>query len=406
MDITTRPIVGEETVAFREAILAGFGKDLDDESFPPEWFDDLVPLDRTVAAFDGDRIVGTLGTFPLNVTVPGGASIAMAGTTIVTVAATHRRRGVLTAMMRDHLEDARRREEPLAGLWASESVIYGRYGFGVATENDAIEIDQSRVSVVGDAGSVRQVTTEDAIELLPEIYERERAWRPGMLSRTEVWWKHHFEDPSAGRRGFSALRCVVHETDGRPDGYAVYRQKPNWETGFPDGEISIRELIAPTTTGHTGLWQYLTTIDLFPQIEYWNLPIDDPLTWKVPDHRRVRRKRWDALYLRILNVARALEARTYAADGTVRFTVDDPFFPDEGGSFELAVVDGNATCRRIGDMAPDVSLGAADLASLYLGGSNAVAMGLAGRIRGAAEPIRTVGRMFRGDVSPWCEEVF
>ena len=406
MDITTRPITGDETVAFREAIFAGFGEDFDDGSFPPAWFEDLVPLDRTVAAFDGDLIVGTLGAFPFAVTVPGGASIPMSGTTIVTVAATHRRRGVLTAMMRDHLEDGRRRGEPLVGLWASESVIYGRYGFGVATENDAIEIDQNRISIEGDSGSVRLVTTEEAITLFPAIYEVERSRRPGMLSRSELWWKHHFDDPKANRDGFSSLRCVLHESEGVPDGYAIYRQKSNWASGFPDGKISIRELIAPSATAHTGLWRYLTTIDLFPQIEYWNLPVDDPLAWKVPDHRRIKRKRWDALYLRILDVVQALEGRTYAVDGVVRLAVDDPSLPDVGGSFELAVAGGVGSCRRVDDAVTDLSLGGTDLASLYLGGTSTSAMAQAGRIRGAEESILLLGRMLRGDVAPWCEEVF
>lgn len=406
MNITTRPITADETVAFREAIFAGFGEDLDDGSFSPAWFDDLVPLDRTVAAFDGNQIVGTLGAFPFDVTILGGVSITMAGTTIVTVAATHRRRGVLTAMMRDHLEDGRRRGEPLAGLWASESVIYGRYGFGVATENNAIEIDQNRISIDGDSGSVRLVTSEEAIKLFPAVYEVERPRRPGMLSRSELWWKHRFDDPKANRDGFSSLRCVLHETDGVPDGYAVYRQKSNWETGFPDGKISIRELIAPSATAHTGLWRFLTSIDLFPQIEYWNLPVDDPLAWKVPDHRRIKRKRWDALYLRVLDVVQALEARTYAADGIVRFTVDDPSFPDEGGTFELAVIEGIGSCRRIGNATADLTLGTTALASLYLGGNSASSMAQAGRIQGAEESIVLFGRMFRGDVAPWCEEVF
>jgi predicted acetyltransferase len=199
---------------------------------------------------------------------------------------------------------------------------------------------------------------------------------------------------------------VVHETAGASDGYAIYRQKPNWEAGFPDGKISVRELIAPSTTAHTGLWRYLTTIDLFPQIEYWNLAIDDPLVWKVPDHRRIKRKRWDALYLRILDVVQALEARSYATDGIVRFDVDDPFLPDEGGRFELAVVDGVGTCRRIKGVKVDLSLATTDLASLYLGGNSALALAQAGRIRGDGATIVRLGRMFRGDVAPWCEEVF
>jgi predicted acetyltransferase len=309
-------------------------------------------------------------------------------------------------MMRDHLEDVRRRGEPLAGLWASESLIYGRYGFGVATENHAIEMDQSRVSIEGEGGSVRHVTTEEAIEVFPSVYGTERARRPGMLSRSALWWKHRFDDPKADRGGFSSLRCVLHETDGVPDGYAIYRQKSNWETGFPDGKILVRELIAPSGTAHTGLWRYLTTIDLFPQIDYWNLPVDDPLVWKVPDHRRIKRKRWDALYLRILDVVQALEARSYASDGIVRFDVDDPFFPAEGGRFELAVVGGVGSCRRVADAKAEVSLGVAELASLYLGGNSALVLAQAGRLRGAKEAMVLLDRMFRGDVAPWCEEVF
>lgn len=406
MEITTRPITEDETVRFREAIMAGFGEDLDDEDFPPAWLDDLIPLDRTSAAFDGDRIVGTLAGLPLQVTVAGGAQVPMTGTTVVTVAATHRRRGVLTAMMRDHLEDVRTRGEALAGLWASESLIYGRFGFGVASENDGIEFDRQRVSVEGDAGTVRLVASDEARVLFPPIYDDERLQRPGMQSRSEKWWEHLFDDPSSRRRGFSALRFALHETEGRADGYALYRQKSDWETGFPNGKVGIRELVAPSTAAHTGLWRYLTSIDLFPHVVYWNLPVDDPLLWKVPDHRRIERKRWDALYLRILDVVEALEFRTYGADGSITVAVDDAFLPDVGGSFELAVTDGAGACRRIEDQATDVSLNTADLASLYLGGRGAVAMARAGRVRGAADAVTLLGRMFRGDIEPWCAEMF
>jgi len=386
--------------------MLGFGEDLNDEEFPPEWLE-VIPLDRTIAAFDGDLIVGTLGGFPFDVTVPGGAQIPMAGTTIVTVAATHRRQGVLTSMMRDHLEDGVSRGEPLAGLWASESLIYGRYGFGVASENEEIEMDQTRVVIEGDAGSVRMVSAEEAGQILPPLYDVEQTRRPGMLTRTEQWWDRNlFFDPSVRRQGFSAQRYLVHETDGRPDGYAIFRQKANWETGFPTGKIRIREVIANSSMAHTGIWRHLTSIDLFPQVVFWNLPVDDPLRWKVPDHRRIIRKRWDALYIRILDVVQALEGRTYAADGKLRFSVDDPFMPNLGGSFELTVVGGKGSCRRINDENVDLALSTVELASLYLGGGDAHSMSLAGLIRGDAGSITSLDRMFRGDVAPWCEEVF
>ena len=406
MEITTRPINTDEKVSFREAIMLGFGEDLNDEEFPPEWLD-VIPLDRTVAAFDGDLIVGTLGGFPFNMTVPGGGQVPMAGTTIVTVAATHRRQGVLTAMMRDHLEDGVNRGEPLVGLWASESLIYGRYGFGVASENEGIEIDQTRVSVEGDAGSVRMVSVEDAAKILPSLYDVEQAQRPGMLTRTEQWWDRNlFFDPAARRSGFSAQRYLVHETDGQADGYAIFRQKSDWETGFPDGKVRVREAIANSPTAHTGIWRYLTSIDLYPRIVFWNLPIDDPLRWKVPDHRRIIRKRWDALYVRILDVVQALEARTYSADGKLRLSVDDPFMPDLGGSFELDVVDGRGSCRRVDDEHVDLALGTVELSSLYLGGGSARSLFLAGLVRGDVGLITQFGRMFHGDIAPWCEEVF
>lgn len=406
MEITTRPITADEVVRFRTAIKFGFGEDLNDDEFPPERFEDLFPLDRTSAAFDGDQMVGTLAGLPFDVTVPGGAQVPMAGTTVVTVAATHRRRGALSAMMRDHLEDGLRRGEPLVGLWASESLIYGRFGFGVATELDEIEIDRTRVSVQGEAGSVRLVTAEEAAEIFPAIYDAERVRRPGMLSRSAPWWKHLLVDPEGRRRGFSSLRLLVHETDGRPDGYAFYRQKPDWESEFLEGKVSIREIIAASPTAHTGLWRFLTSIDLFVEIAHWNLPVDDPLAWKVPDHRRIKRKRWDALYLRILDVVQALEARTYAADGRITFAVGDPYLPEVGGSFELEVSGGNGTCRRIGGGPADLSFGTTDLASLYLGGHSAVAMARADRIQGAPDSVELFGRMFRGDIAPWCEEIF
>jgi predicted acetyltransferase len=406
MEIKTRPIIADESVPFREAIMLGFGEDLNDEEFPPEWLD-VIPLDRTVAAFDGDLIVGTLAGFPFDVTVPGGAQIPMAGTTIVTVAATHRRQGVLTSMMRDHLEDGVSRGEPLVGLWASESLIYGRYGFGVASENEEIEMDQTRVTVEGETGSVRMVSAEEAAQILPPIYELEQARRPGMLTRTAQWWdKNLFFDPSGRRRGFSAQRYLIHENDGHADGYAIFRQKPNWETGFPTGKIRVREIVANSSMAHTGIWRYLTSVDLFPQVVFWNLPVDDSLRWKVPDHRRIIRKRWDALYVRILDVVQALEARNYAADGTLRFRISDQFMPDLGGSFELEVSDGNGSCRRIDGEATDLALGTTELASLYLGGGEAHAMCSAGLVIGDTDSVTLLGRMFRGDVAPWCEEVF
>jgi predicted acetyltransferase len=407
MEITTRPIRENEALTFRAVVSEGFGDDFDGTTMPEEWFLELFPRDRTVAAFDGDTMVGTLGAFPFSVTVPGGASVPMAGTTVVTVAPTHTRRGILTAMMRDHLADTIERGEPLAGLWASESVIYGRYGFGAATENEEIEIHQTRVGVEGAHDSVRMIDGDEARDVLPALYDAVRLQTPGMLTRDDAWWKIEvFFDPEKHRNGFSSQRYVLHETDGVPDGYGIYRQKGDWSTGFPNGTVRVSEVMTPSTSAHTGIWRFLTNIDLFPNIRYWNLPVDDPIRWKVPDHRRIERKRWDALYVRILDVIAALELRTFAFDGTVRFRLDDAFLPDAGGSCELSVEHGVGSCRRTDDPTVDLTLRTSELASLYLGAGSVHAMEEAGLIGGDRDSVTLLGRMFRGDRAPWCEEIF
>jgi len=407
MSISTRPIIEDEILTFRARATEGFGDDFDPTVLPEGWFAELFPLDRTVAAYDGDAMVGTLGAFPFEMTVPGGRAVPTAGTTVVTVSPTHTRRGVLRAMMRDHLDDTIARGEPLAALWASESSIYGRFGFGVATERDEVEIDRAYVTVEGEGGTTRLIDGDEARRVFPPIYDAMRAGTPGMMTRRPPWWKIEvFFDPEKHRDGFTAQRYLLHETDGVADGYAIYRQKGDWSSGFPNGTVKVREVIAASATAHTGLWRHLTGIDLFPTIRWGNMPVGDPLRWKVPDHRRITRKRWDALHVRILDVVAALEARSYGHDGTVRFTVDDPFLPDAGGSFELTVGDGAGRCRRVGDGAGDLRLDTADLASLYLGAGDLHAAAAAGRVPGDDDARILLGRMFRGDLAPWCEEIF
>ena len=407
MTISTRPIHENETQTFHARVTEGFGDDFDPTVLPEGWFSELFPLDRTVAAFEGDTMVGTLGAFPFEMTVPGGRAVPTAGTTVVTVAPTHTRRGVLRTMMRDHLDDTIARGEPLAALWASESSIYGRFGFGAATEHDEVEIDRSYVTVEGDGGVTRLIDGDEARRVFPPIYDTMRAVTPGMMGRYPAWWKIEvFFDPEKHRDGFTAQRYLLHETDGVADGYAIYRQKGDWSDGFPNGTVKVREVVTAAASAHTGIWRYLTGIDLFTKIRWGNMPVGDPLRWKVPDYRRIRRKRWDALHVRILDVTAALESRTYGHDGTVRFTVDDPFLPGAGGSFELTVADGVGRCRRIGGGSGGLRVDTGGLASLFLGAGDVHAMAAAGLVSGDRDALILLGRMFRGDIPPWCEEVF
>jgi predicted acetyltransferase len=367
-----------------------------------------LPLERTRAAFDRGDIVGTLGTFPFDVTAPGGTAVPMGGTTVVTVQPTHRRQGVLTAMMRAHLEEVAAAGEPLAGLWASESVIYGRYGYGMASEHYDTSMEAARITFrePPTGGSLRLIDPAEAAEVLPRIYEGIRLRRPGMLSRSAAWWKHRrLRDPTFWREGRSARRTVVYERDGEAVAYATYRQKEKWEEFFAHGEVSVVEVMTADREAHASIWDYLTNIDLFPRVTCWNLPVDDPLTAMITDRRRVVRRREDALWLRILDVEEAMTSRRYEIDGATTLEVRDEFRPQTAATYRLEVHDGRAECHRIEDE-PEVSLGIDVLSGLYLGGGDVHALRAAGRIGGAAESVWQLGRLLHTRRAPWCPEIF
>lgn len=403
-----RAITESEADLFRARLARGFGVDPDADDEAGGRFLELFEIDRTFAAFDDDDIIGTGSAFSFGLTVPGGATARMAGTTIVTVQPTHRRRGVLTAMMTYHLEEAVSRGEPLAGLWASESSIYDRFGFGVATYRYETKMGTSAVLMrdpdVG--GTVRLVDVEQAGPALREVYEKARLGTSGMLTRSDTWWRLRlFRDSESARGGKSSKRYAVYEEDGSPRGYAIYRQKENWED-FPEGEIHVIEVITADPSAHRGLWAFLTNVDLFPHLEWWNLPIDDPLPFHVTEPRRIERKLSDSLWLRLLDIPVALELRSYGHDGSLTIGVDDPFRPDNSGLYRLEVEDGSASCERADGVEADVEMGVDVLGHLYLGGGDAHGMAHSGRIRGSAEAVVALHGLFRTDRAPWCEEVF
>ena len=409
MDITVRPITDDEITEFRSVINRTFGFDLpEDDEAGIERFRATFPLDRTVAAFESGRIVGTGGGFPFDLTIPGGAA-PMSGTTVITVRPTHRRRGVLRRMMQAHLDDARQRGEPFAGLWASEAVIYGRFGYGAAADLHDTSIDARTTSFLGDPppGTVRFIEGNEINEFIPAIYDRIRPTRPGMLSRSKAWWEHRrFHDPQEWREGASSRRWVVYfDEHGAAAGYVAFRQKEKFEGGNFDSTVSVIELMAETDDAHSSLWRFLFSVDLFPNISYWNVPVDDPLPWKVTNRRAVQRKRSETLWLRVLDVEAALTARSYLSEGGIVLGIRDDFYPDLAGSYELVVGPGGAGCSRT-DAEPDVTLDSADLGSIYLGGHAPTTLAAAGRVSGSPEALATADALFHWNVAPWCPEVF
>jgi predicted acetyltransferase len=407
-DITIRPVTEEEYPAFVLAFIEGFADDLPSESFP-ELIRATLPPERTLAAFDGDQIVGTFGGYHLEVTVPGGASVPMEGTTVVTVFPTHRRMGLLRSMMERHLANAADGGYPIAGLWASESDIYGRFGYGVATQNLSWKLRAERIAMRDEVpvDRVRRISPDDAVTLLPPVFDAVVPTRAGMYARTAAWWREVLADEDWMKRGRTTKRYVVHDGPHGPDGYAVYRQKPDQgDDDHADGKVSVVELIAATPRAEASLWAYLTRIDLCPNVDSWNVPLDDPLPLMVREPRRIAsRGPFDALWIRILDVAAALEARAYEEDGAVAFALVDPFRPETSGTWALTVDAGVASVVPT-DARPDVTLGVDVLGALYLGGQDATAFAAAGRITGDPGAIAALHRMFRTVATPWCNQVF
>lgn len=403
-----RNITEDDVDLFRRRLDRGFGNDSSEDPDARRRFTDVFELDRTLAAFDDDDIVGTAGALSFDLTVPGGNTVPMGGTTIVSVQPTHRRRGVLRAMMDAHLDDVAARAEPLAGLWASESSIYGRFGYGPATYRHVVSFD-SAAADFREASSVRVELFDspaEAAPLMKEIYERVRPTVSGMLSRSEQWWEvRHLHDAEQHRRGMSRRRFAICTSNGEPAGYATYRQKSQWEDFIANGKIGVEEVIAVDPTAQMALFRYLANIDLFTEVEWWNARIDDHLPLSITDSRRIKRKVVDGMWIRLMDVPAALHARTYETDGSVTIDVEDDTRPEVSGTYSLEVVDGVARCER--------TTGAAELACaidvlghLYLGGGDAYAMAAAGRLRGEVEAVRRAHRMFRSDRAPWCPEVF
>ena len=371
----------------------------------------LTEFDRSLGVWDGDTCVGTAGAFSFRLTVPGGASVPAAGVTMVSVAATHRRRGILTSMMRRQLDDVRSWGEPLAVLTASEPVIYGRFGYGIATMNTSAEIDTDRVrlSVPPGTDDVRLRYAEPAAvrDRCEAVYARLVAGRPGMLARRPGWEDLPLLDPESERQGASPLRCVVAERDGEVVGYTRYFVKPEWELEGPKGTVRLRDLEALDPASYAALWRFLFDIDLTGKVTTHSRPVDDSWQHLVSDIRRCAIRQRDSLHVRLVELGAALEARTYQAPVDVVFEVADAFCPWNQGRWRLTSdAKGAASCKRTEEEA-DLALSVRELGAAYLGGVSLASLAGAGRVRELrAGALAEASLAFGSTVAPWLPHGF
>jgi predicted acetyltransferase len=344
----------------------------------------VTEFERSMAVWDGDAIVGTTGAFSFRMTVPGGSQVPAAGVTMVSVAATHRRRGVLTSMMRRQLDDVHALGEPLAVLTASEPAIYGRFGYGAGTFQLNAEIDTARTSLTLPAGAdgvrLRYAKPADVLDACEAVYAALVPLRPGMLARQPGWERMALFDPESERDGASALQCVVAERDGEITGYARFRTKMGWGPSGHDGTVTLEDLAALDPATDAALWRFLFDIDLMTTLKLRARPVDDAWQYLVSDIRRCLPRLRDGLYVRLVDVGTALAARTYQAPVDVVFEVEDAFCPWNAGRWRLTGDAKGASCERTSDAA-DLALPVRELGAAYLGGVSLLSLARAGRVR-------------------------
>ncbi|GAA2275289.1 GNAT family N-acetyltransferase [Streptomyces atrovirens] len=385
----------------------GGGEEADEER---ELWNSLTEHDRSLGFWDGGECVGTAGAFSFRLTVPGGDSVPAAGITGVSVAATHRRRGVLRTMMRRQLDDVRSWGEPLAVLTASEPAIYGRFGYEAATFQVNAEIDTSRTSLSVPPGTddvrVRYAAPADVLDACEAVYARLVPGRPGMLARQPGWERLGTLDPAGSRGGASPLQCVVAERDGETVGYARFRVKGEYGPAGHEGSVILSTLDALDPAADAALWRFLFGIDLTSTLVARGRPVDEAWQYMVSDIRRCRPEIRDSLYVRLVDVGAALQARTYRAPVDVVFEVEDAFCPWNAGRWRLSGDAKGASCERTEEPA-DLALSVRELGAAYLGGVSLTALAAAGRVtelrRGA---LAEASLAFGSDPAPWLPHGF
>ena len=404
-EIEVRPCRDVDEVMGAISAIAEYGAWAFDREDAERWLR-FHPLERMLAALDDGRIVGGSGSFEFEMTVPG-ATVPTAGVTVVGVLPTHRRRGVLTAMMRMQLDDVHERGEPLAALFASDERIYGRFGYGLAELMGEMQLlrDRSAFAVpLERQGRLRTVEPDEALDLFPPVWERLRPRVPGMLSRSREWWELRVLRDSESRRppGAGPKRFALLELDGEVAGYAVYRHAPKWEEGMPRGTLNALEVVGANPQADAELWRYLCDIEWVETVNAWLLPVDHPLLFLLAEPRQMRLRVSDGVWVRLVDVGEALSRRSYAADGAVVFEVEDPFCPWNAGRWKL---DGGEAKRT--RAAPEIACDVGALGSVHLGGFSWGQLVRAGRVEevrpGAAA---RADAMFRPDRAPWCPEIF
>jgi predicted acetyltransferase len=366
-------------------------------------FSKVLEMGRMHAAFEDGEVIGGAGAFAFDFSVPGG-TLPCAGVSVVGVYPTHRRRGVLRALMDVQLRDVHERGEPIAALWASEETIYGRFGYGLASWAGDVKIARewgAFARPLERRGQMRFVTQEQALDLFPPIWEALRRERPGVFARTRDWWElralRFSDEEKANPKRFVAL-----DLDGETQAYAIFRTHTDWEDGVSSTRTEVIEAIGSTPQAAAELWRFVLDIDWTATFEARLLPPDHPLFLLLANPRRARYRMGDGLWVRLVDVEAALSGRAYAGDGSIVFDVRDAVCPWNEGRWKLE--GGNAA--RTDDDA-EIALDVDTLGSAYLGAVSFDQLRGALRLEELVDgAVQRADALFGWRPLPWCPEIF
>ncbi|HUH71063.1 MAG TPA: GNAT family N-acetyltransferase [Mycobacterium sp.] len=368
-------------------------------NLPPGQISKLLEPGRTVGAFVDGQLVGTADAATSRLTLPGGAIVDHAAVTHIGVLPSFTRKGIATDLIRHQLRDIAARGEVVATLRASEATIYERYGYGVASSSQSVEVQTARAALrqgVGAGGPVQLLDAAQAWDVLPRIYAANRPSRPGTIDRPGVWWQglRLRTEASSG-----ASYVAVHGEPGSESGFARYRPIDTEKWFVSDQRaIVVEDFFAPTTEAYLGLLRFLLGLDLIDRVVFWMLPVDDPLPWLLVDRRVVRVTAvHDETWLRIVDAQKTLAARRYIGDGAVTIAVNDPMLQNNSSSFTIAGDGAEPTDRRA-----QLHVGVEGLAAVLLGGATWRSLAVAGLVR-ADDPAALVvaDRLFAVPDAPY-----
>lgn len=372
---------------------------------------ETTEIRRTQVAVDGDLVIGTSTLFSFRMSLPG-RDDAIAGVSNVGVLPTHRRQGVLGSLMRRMLTGLHEeRAEPVAVLWASEPAIYGRFGFGAASRSVNITLRRGPGVFAPEPSDpslrLRLVHPAAALDALEPVYEAVRARRPGMHVREGVWRRREILDAPGSRAGRSELRVVVAEDATGPRGYARYQVEERWGATGPDGTVHVRELVAADAAAEAALLRYVTDLDLTTTAELQRRPVDDLSLDLTTDLRGVQPVLRDALYVRIVDLDRALRARSFRDGLTLVVDVEDDLCPWNAGRWRLILSEAGGKCVRTDEPA-DLTLPIRSLGAAYLGSAGVLErLAWAGQV--TEHTPGELGRLSRAmswPVEPWAPFVW